>query len=62
MVFDYVVRTGQLALPGGTGVAQVHVVCRAFALSEQPAVAIFLCKQHAEEYAVWLTKEKIEVL
>lgn len=61
MVFNYVVKPAQLMLPG-TGLARVHVVVRAFALVEQPAVAIFLNREHAEEYALYLTREQIEVL
>jgi hypothetical protein len=58
----YQVRAATLQLPG-TGMTQAWAVVRIWlARGDSPAVAVFLNKVHAEQYAEHCTRLQIEVI
>ena len=59
----YRVLRATMSLPG-TGQCSAWAVCQVLGVGKKdsPAVAVLLSKQHAEQYAEFLMRERIQVL
>jgi hypothetical protein len=45
----------------GIGQTEAWAVRRVYALTESPAVAMFVVREHADQYCNWLLQQQVEI-
>jgi hypothetical protein len=58
----YSTKTCYVQLPGHANMVQMHSVIRVYGAYESPSVALFISREHAGEYANYLTVNRTEIL